>query len=73
MTKHTTLINISNHMNKTLKDLEKLINLKSPAQVAVWLGYKDTRSIHQWLQRGVIPKARVDRVKELLYKQLKKG
>lgn len=53
-------------MNKTLKDLEQLINLHGAAQVAVWMGYKDTRPIRQWIQRKSIPEPRIVRVKKLL-------
>lgn len=54
-------------MDKLVKDFQKLIHLRTAAQVAVWLGYRDTRAINQWLQRGLIPKARIERVKELCH------
>lgn len=53
-------------MSKDLNQLEKLMHLYSPAQVAVWLGLSDPRPIHQWLVRGKIPRARLARVTQLL-------
>lgn len=57
-------------MKALLRDLEKLMHIKSPAQVAVWLGQKDTRPVYMWLNRQKIPKAKIERVKELLAREL---
>lgn len=60
-------------MKKPIKDLERLIHLKTAAQVAVWLGYSDTRPIYQWLHRGVIPRARQEAVKRLVEEHVERG
>ncbi len=49
-----------------IKQLERLIDLTSPAQVALWLGYKDSRQLMMWIHRKEIPRARVAIVERLL-------
>jgi len=58
--------NFSDMHKKQVDNLRKLINLYGSAQVAVWLGYSDTRPIHQWLSRGQIPEKKLGSVNELL-------
>jgi hypothetical protein len=49
-----------------VKNLRKLVDVHGAAQVAVWLGYKDTRSINNWVSTSTIPRARVERVRSVL-------
>lgn len=49
-------------MQKYINDLEKLMHIHSPAQVAVWLGLKDPRPIHQWIIRKKIPRTQLAKV-----------
>lgn len=56
-------------MSNLIIDLEKLMHLHSPAQVAVWLNLSDPRPIQQWISRGKIPRAKLERVTKLLEKR----
>lgn len=53
-------------MSKTIKQLERLIQIHTPAQIAVWLEYSDPRPILMWIRRGSIPPSKVARVEALL-------
>ena len=53
-------------MSKELRNLEKLMHIYSPAQVAVWLGLNDPRPIHQWILRNKIPRTKQAKVTLLL-------
>ncbi len=50
-------------------ELQRLIYLYSPAQIAVWLGLADPRPIHQWILRKKIPRTKLVKVEELLKKR----
>jgi len=54
---------------KMVTQLNNLVKLHGAAKVAVWLQYKDTRPINQWITRGEIPKAKVPKVKQLVDKK----
>lgn len=51
-------------MKEYLKLLKKLIKEKGKAKVAVSLGVTDTRTIDQWISRGIIPSKYLDKIKE---------
>ena len=53
-------------MSKLIEQLERLILITSPAQVAVWLRYKDPRMILRWIERGSIPKYKLVNVEHML-------
>lgn len=53
-------------MSKQINQLEKLMHLYTPAQVAVWLGLADPRPIQKWISRKKIPRVKLERVKLLL-------
>lgn len=53
-------------MKQQLDELQRLMDLYSPAQVAVWLGLQDPRPIHQWIIRSKIPRTRLAKVTQLL-------
>lgn len=57
---------------KMMTQLDKLIKINGAAQVAVWLGYRDTRPINQWITRGEIPRAKIPLVKEVIEKKVNK-
>ena len=59
-------------MTRDVSSLKKIISIYGAAQVAVWLNYRDTRPINQWLSRNKIPENKVEAVKHLIKKQ-KKG
>ena len=50
----------------TIKKLGKLVGRYGAAQVSVWLGYRDTRSINVWLSTNKIPKSRIELVQSIL-------
>jgi hypothetical protein len=52
-----------------IKKLEKLKAKYGPAQVCVWLGVKDTRTLNTWLSRGSIPFHMEEKVKQVLKEQ----
>jgi hypothetical protein len=56
-----------------IEPLRKLISIHGAAQVAVWLNYRDSRQVNQWVSSETIPKCRVEKVKALLSEKLKKG
>lgn len=56
-------------MEKLIREFKEVIDIHSPAQVAVWLGYRDTRQILQWIALRKIPKARVAKVKDLVMRK----
>lgn len=56
-------------MKKLLKQLKAFVDLHGAAQVSVWLGYRDSRAVSQWITRNEIPKARIELVKALLKKE----
>lgn len=49
-----------------VRKLRKIVSRHGAAQVAVWLKYKDTRSIGVWLAKEKIPAARIELVKALV-------
>lgn len=51
-----------------IKKLEKLKEKHGAAQVCVWLGIKDTRTLNTWLSRKAIPFHMLEKVTELLSK-----
>lgn len=53
-------------MKKRIAELKKMVNLYGAAQVAVWLGYKDTHMVKQWITRGHIPEVRQVKVDDML-------
>lgn len=59
---------MTSSMETTVKKLERMVHAHGAAQVSVWLGYRDTRAVWQWIQREEIPKARVDLVKTMIKK-----
>lgn len=52
------------------KELKKLIDRFGSAQVCVWIGIQDTRTVNTWISRGV-PIYRKEQVKLLLKRKLK--
>jgi len=42
-------------MKTHIKELKQLLKRASKAQVAVWCGVKDTRTIDQWITRKAVP------------------
>lgn len=61
---------LSNMSNASLiNGLQKLVDRYGAARVAVWLNYKDTRSIHVWLSTKNIPRARHELVRSVIQKQ----
>jgi len=56
---------------KLVTQLDSLVKINGAAKVAVWLDYRDTRPINQWITRGEIPKAKVPVVKQLVKKKAK--
>ena len=58
-------------MKKLVKQLKSFVDLHGAAQVSVWLGYRDSRAVSQWITRNEIPKARIEMVKSLLLKKEK--
>ena len=59
-------------MKRDISSLKKIISIHGAAQVAVWLKYRDTRPINQWLTRNKIPETQREAVKHLILKH-KKG
>lgn len=57
---------------KVLQDLKLLMQYTSPAEVAVLLGYKDTRAIRQWIFRKRVPKGKIERISKLASDRLNK-
>lgn len=53
-------------MNQLIDQLEHLMQLHGPAQIAVWLQYKDHRAIQMWITRKKIPTCRIAKVEKLL-------
>ena len=51
-----------------IKSLEKLISIHGISFVAYHLGYRDTQAIQKWIERGDIPKKRVEAVKSFIRK-----
>lgn len=49
-----------------LKKLKKFVDLHGYAKTAYLLGYRDTQSLKKWFERGSIPKAKQEIVKELV-------
>ena len=49
-----------------ISELKKAIKIHGAAQVCVWLGMKDTRTIHTWLSRGKIPDHKSKDVEKLM-------
>ncbi len=56
-------------MPTLISQLERLIQINTPALVAVWLGYSDPRPILKWIERKSIPKVRIAKVEALLAKK----
>ena len=42
-------------MKNTIELLRDIVSRHGIAQVSVWVGYKDTRAVAHWLERGRIP------------------
>jgi len=53
-------------MKLMITKLKKLVARHGAAQVAVWLRYRDTRSILGWIESERIPECRITLVKEML-------
>lgn len=49
-----------------IKKLQRLVDIHGIAQVAVWLNYRDGRSIATWISTGKIPRVRVAQVETLV-------
>lgn len=49
-----------------LKSLRRLVAIHGAAQVSVWLGYRDSRSVNTWLATKRIPKARTALVEQIV-------
>lgn len=55
-----------------IKDLEKLKNLHGAAQVCVWLGIQDTRTLNTWISRKSVPYKYHEVAKKVINKRRKK-
>lgn len=48
-----------------IKKLKKLKEKYGAAQVCVWMGVRDTRTLNTWLSKEVVPFHMQDKVKEV--------
>lgn len=55
-----------------IKKLNDLKNEHGAAQVCVWLGIKDTRTLNTWLSRSSIPFHMLEKVTKLVKRKEKK-
>jgi len=52
-----------------IKKLEKLKDIHGAAQVCVWLGLKDTRTLNTWISRKTIPFHKLEVVTKIINKK----
>lgn len=51
---------------RMIKKLQQLTKVNGPAQVCVWLGIKDTRTLNTWLSRKAIPFHMMEKVNQVI-------
>lgn len=53
-------------MEPLVKKLKKFVELNGAAKTAYILGMRDTNALKKWISRKVIPKNKVEMVKEMI-------